>query len=95
MMKAQERPARFGCSGIHLSAARGLVAGNQADHSLTVQLEKSCPRLNRRHHPLGKLWDDLQTTHQINDEFVVVPDGNDQAYQRTRSVTGVWTFQDG
>jgi len=54
---------------------------------LTVQLEKSCPRLNRRHHPLGKLWGDLQTTHQINDEFVVVPDGNDQAYQRTRSVT--------
>jgi hypothetical protein len=86
MVKAQERPARFGRSGIHLFATRGFVAGNQADHSLTVQLEKACPRLNRRHHPLGKFWDDLQTAHEINNEFVVIPDGNDQADQRTRCV---------
>ena len=86
VMKAQQRPARFGCSGIHLSAARGLVAGNQADDSLTVQLEKACPRLNRRHHPLGKLWGDWQTAHEINDEFVIIPDGNDQADQRTHCV---------
>jgi len=51
-----------------------------------VQLEKSFPRLNRRHHPLGKLWDDLQTAHQINNELVVIPDGNDQADQRSRWV---------
>jgi hypothetical protein len=44
---------------------------------LTVQLEKSFPRLNRRHHPLSKLRDNLQTAHQINHELVVVPDGND------------------
>src|SRR5271165_4755679 len=86
MMKAQERSARFGCSGIHLSAARGFIAGNQSDNSLPVQLAKFFPGLNRRHHPLGNFWGYWQAVHQINDELIVIPGRNDQADQRTRYV---------
>jgi len=85
-MKAQERSARFGCSGIHLSAARGFIAGNQSDNSLPVQLAKFFPGLNCRHHPLGNFWGYWQAVHQINDELIVIPGRNDQADQRARYV---------
>ena len=61
VVKAEERPARFGSSSIHLSAARGFVAGNQADEASTVQLAKAFRQAERRPPPtqqvLGRLAD--------------------------------------
>jgi hypothetical protein len=84
VVKAEERPARFGSSSIHLSAARGFVAGNQADEASTVQLAKAFARPNGSHHPLSKFWGDWQTGHEINDEVFILPDRNDQAEQWIR-----------
>src|SRR5580704_20583 len=81
MVKANQRPAGFRGSNVHLPTPGGFVARDQTNCATTVQLVKRLSGLYRDHDPLGKFRADLQTVYQIDDEIIIIPDGNNEADQ--------------
>jgi len=76
VVKAQERSTCLGSSEVHLLPARRFVARNQADDTLAMQLAKAFSRPYRSHNPFGKVRRKWPHFHQINDQFVIIPSGN-------------------
>jgi hypothetical protein len=46
------------------------------DDTTLVQLAKAFRRPNRDYYPLGKFRVHLQTAHEVNDKFFIIPDWN-------------------